>query len=95
MYLAFISKELSSERSPDINTLENCRRVCKDWNEMIKRSVWLKPTKEWGVITKRMIEAKWIPWNWRENVPKCWKKWLPGGYPTDKMISHAKALGKS
>ena len=95
LYFAFITKEPYSGRIPDIFTLENCRRVCRDWNEMIKRSVWLKPTKEWGIITKRMIEANWIPWNWKKGVRSVHKKWLPGGYPTEKMISHAKGLGKS
>ena len=65
--------------SADTDTLNNCRKVCKDWNEMIKRSVWQKPTKEWGIITKCMIE----------------KSWVPGSFPTDKMILHAKALGKN
>ena len=65
--------------SADTDTLNNCRKVCKDWNEMIKRSVWQKPTKEWGIITKCMIE----------------KSWVPGSFPSDKMILHAKALGKN
>ena len=72
---------LSQPESPsaDTDTLNNCRKVCKDWNKMIKRSVWQKPTKEWGIITKCMIE----------------KSWVPGSFPTDKMILHAKALGKN
>ena len=65
--------------SADTDTLNNCRKVCKDWNEMIKRSIWQKPTKEWGIITKCMIE----------------KSWVPGSFPSDKMILHAKALGKN
>ena len=65
--------------SADTDTLNNCRKVCKDWNEMIKRSVWQNPTKEWGIITKCMIE----------------KSWVPGSFPSDKMILHAKALGKN
>ena len=74
LYFAFIDKD-----GPDIETLDNCRKVCREWNEMIKRSVWLKPTKEWGIITKSMIEKYW---SWRS-------------IPSDKMISHAKDLGKS
>ena len=74
LYFAFMGKE-----GPDIDTLNNCRKVCREWNEMIKRSVWLKPTKEWGIITKSMIEKYW---SWRS-------------IPSDKMISHAKDLGKS
>ena len=64
--------------SADTDTLNNCRQVCKDWNEMIKRSVWKKPNKEWGIITKSMIERYWIHQR----------------YPFDKMIAHAKSLGK-
>ena len=74
LYFAFIGKD-----DPDIETLDNCRKVCREWNEMIKRSVWLYPTKEWGIITKSMIEKNW---SWRS-------------LPSDKMISHAKGLGKS
>ena len=44
--------------SSDTVTLDNCREVCKEWNELIKRSLW-KPNKDWGIITKRMIEKKW------------------------------------
>ncbi len=52
--------------SSDTVTLDNCREVCKEWNEMIKRSLW-KPNKYWGIITKRMIEK-----NWSQNP-----QWLP------------------
>ena len=76
LYHAFIGQE-----SPDLVTLDNCRQVCRDWNQMIKRSVWEKPNKEWGVITKSMIENNW--------------SLVPGCLPSDKMISHAKGLGKS
>ena len=48
---------------------------------MIKRSVWEKPNKEWGVITKSMIEKNW--------------SLVPGSFPSDKMLSHVKGLGKS
>ena len=50
---------------------------------MIKRSVWKKPNKEWGIITKSMIEKNWVL-----RFPPTW-------VPTDKMIAHAKSLGKS
>ena len=75
LYIAFIGQE-----SPDTQTLDNCRQVCKDWNEMINRSVWQKPNKEWGLITKSMIEKNWFL--------------RPGCLPSVKMISHAKGLGK-
>ena len=79
LYHAFIGQE-----SPDTDTLDNCRKVCRDWNEMIKRSVWQKPNKEWGIITKSMIDMNWFPY------------WLgPGSLPSDKMISHAKELGRN
>ena len=54
LYHAFIGQE-----GPDIDTLDKCRQVCREWNEMIKRSVWQKPNKEWGIITKCMIEKNW------------------------------------
>ena len=73
LYHAFIGQE-----SPDTNTLDNCRQVCREWNEMIKRSVWQKPNKEWGIITKCMIEKNW--------------SLVPGSFPSDKMISHVKGL---
>ena len=74
LYHAFIGRE-----GPDTVTLANCRKVCREWNEMIKRSVWKKPNKDWGIITKSMIERYWI---------------YSRGYPSDKMIAHAKSLGK-
>ena len=62
---------------PDLDTLESCRQVCRDWSQMIKRSVWQSPNKEWGVITMAMIE----------------KTWDDGSrFPSNKMISHAKDL---
>ena len=45
---------------------------------MIKGSVWQNPNKEWGIITKSMIERNW--------------SLVPGCLPSDKMISHAKEL---
>ena len=74
LYHAFIGRE-----GPDTVTLENCRKVCREWNEMIWRSVWKKPNKEWGIITKIMIK----------------KNWVCGSFPSNKMIAHAKSLGKS
>ena len=35
---------------------------------MIKRNVWKKPIKEWGIITKSMIEKNWAQqWNGKIN----------------------------
>ena len=78
MYTAFIGR-----KSPDTDSLDSCRKVCRTWNEMIKRKVWLKPTKEWGIITLSMIEKNWA------------KSWVPASFPSNKMIVHAEALGKS
>ena len=77
LYHAFIGRE-----GPDTVTLENCRKVCKEWNEMIKRFVWKKPNKEWGIITKNMIAENWVL-----GFPPTW-------VPSDKMIAHAKSLGE-
>ena len=77
LYHAFIGRE-----GPDTDTLKNCRKVCKEWKEMIKSFVWKKPNKEWGIITKSMIEKNWVI-SFLES------------FPTEKMIAHAKSLGKS
>merc|ERR1719480_636876 len=45
---------------------------------MIKRCVWQKPNKKWGIITKSMIEKNW--------------SLVSGCLPSDKMIFHAKDL---
>lgn len=62
--------------------LDTCRLVCKEWNKMIMRKLRAMrdyPSKKWGNILERRIE-------------KCWG---PGKYPSDKMISHVKTLGKT
>ena len=82
MYMAFIGRE-----SPDTDSLDSCRKVCRTWNEMIKRKVWLKPTKEWGIITLSMIEKNW--------ACKFLGLQVPASFPSNKMIVHAEALGKS
>ena len=97
LYFAFSAQE-------GLDTLDNCRMVCSEWNEIIKRNVWLSPSKEWGVITKRMIEEKWVPRhcqqenrNSSEYECKCpfyRCTGSPRSFPSDYMISHAKALGK-
>ena len=73
MYFAFFD----GQESPDTETLDNCRKVCWAWSEIIKRN------KEWGNITKSMIEKNWA------------QPGVPESFPSDKMIVHAKALGKS
>ena len=82
---------------PDTHTLDICREVCRDWNKIIKKRVWLSPNKEWGMITKRMIERKWVP----STCEICIREYLectcqgnPRSFPSDQMISHAKGLGK-
>ena len=81
LYHAFIGRE-----GPDTDTLNNCRKVCREWNEMIKSFVWKKPNKDWGIITNSMIEK-----NWALGSPPTW---VLGSFPSDKMIAHAKSLGK-
>ena len=73
LYHAFIGRE-----GPDTDTLNNCLKVCREWNEMIKSFVWKKPNKEWGIITMSMIK----------------KNWVFQSFPSNKMIAHAKSLGK-
>ena len=90
LYHAFIGRE-----GPDTDTLENCRKVCREWNEMIKSFVWKKPNKEWGIITKSMIESYWAlvsPPTWEPGYPPTW---VLGSLPSNTMIAHAKKLGKS
>ena len=48
MYFAFFGQD-----SPDMETLDSCRKVCLAWSEMIKRN------KEWGIITQSKIEKTW------------------------------------
>ena len=72
LYFAVFGQE-----GPDIETLDSCREVCGAWSEIIKRN------KEWGNITKSMIEKNWAQHRVRKS------------FPSDKMIVHAKALGKS
>jgi len=51
LYYAIVGKEQP--------TFNYCRYVCKDWNQIIKRSVWQSPTKEWGEITKVLMK-RWV-----------------------------------
>ena len=39
--------------------LDNCRLVCRTWNEMIMNMIWENPTKKWGTIIQRRIEKSW------------------------------------
>ena len=82
LHHAFIGQE-----GPDTDTLDNCRQVCRDWNKMIWRNVWKKPTKEWGIITKSMIDKHWSLVHLDDD-----DSMVPGSLPSDKMISHAKRL---
>ena len=59
--------------------LDNCRLVCRTWNEVIMNMIWENPTKKWGTIIQRRIERSWDDQNY---------------YPTDEKISQAKLLGK-
>ena len=88
LYHAFIGRE-----GPDTDILNNCRKVCRDWNEMIKRSVWKKPNMEWGIITKCMIEKNWVL-GFLKKEGMFPPTWVLGSFPSEKMIAHAKSLGK-
>ena len=81
-YFAFVG-----HKRIDTKTLIKCRRVSKGWSEMIKTNVWLSPSKEWGVITKAMINRTWF------RVYGIFPVVDAGSlYPSHQMISHAKAL---
>ena len=62
-----------------IESLDNCRQVCKTWNAMIMNKIWENPTKKWGTIIQRRIERSWK----RQDY-----------YPSDDEIYQAKLLGK-
>ena len=59
--------------------LDNCRLVCRTWNEMIMNKIWENPTKQWGTIIQRRIQKSWEDRYY---------------YPSDEKISQAKLLGK-
>ena len=91
LYYAFVEQE-----SIDLKTLDNCRKVCKTWKDIIESSVWPSPTKEWGIITKSLIDKKWVPEKIGSRMG-CWElqnKWVPGYFPSDNLISRAISLGK-
>ena len=62
-----------------LESLDNCRQVCKTWNAMIMNKIWENPTKKWGTIIQRRIERICNDQNY---------------YPSDDKISQAKLLGK-
>ena len=62
-----------------LEDLDNCRLVCRTWNEMIMNKIWENPTKKWGTIIQRRIERIWE----RQDY-----------YPSDDVIYQAKLLGK-
>ena len=62
-----------------LESLDNCRQVCKTWNAMIMNKIWENPTKKWGTIIQRRIERSWD---------------IQNNYPSDDKISQAKLLGK-
>ena len=91
LYYAFVEQE-----SIDLKTLNNCRKVCKTWKDIIESSVWPSPTKEWGIITKSLIEKKWVPDKIGPRMA-CWELqhvWNSGYFPSDNLISRAISLGK-
>ena len=62
-----------------LKDLDNCRLVCKTWNDMIMNKILKNPTKKWGTIIQRRIEKSWDEWVY---------------YPTHEEISRAKLFGK-
>ena len=62
-----------------LEDLDNCRLVCRTWNEMIMNKIWENPTKKWGTIIQRRIERSWGNKNY---------------YPSYEKITQAKLLGK-
>ena len=42
-----------------LEDLDNCRLVCRTWNEMIMNKIWENPTKKWGTVIQRRIERSW------------------------------------
>ena len=42
-----------------LESLDNCRQVCKTWSAMIMNKIWENPTKKWGTIIQRRIERSW------------------------------------
>ena len=62
-----------------LEDLDNCRLVCRTWNQMIMNKIWENPTKKWGTIIQRRIGRS------------CKKQHY---YPTDEKISRAKLFGK-
>jgi len=61
-----------------LEDLDNCRLVCRIWNEMIMNKIWENPTKMWGTVIERRIKRSWD--NQFYN-------------PSDEKISQAKLLG--
>ena len=62
-----------------LESLDNCRQVCRTWNAMIMKKIWDNPSKRWGTIIQRRIERSWESQDY---------------YPSDNLISKAKTLGK-
>ena len=42
-----------------LESLDNCRQVCRTWNTMLMNKIWENPTKQWGTIIQRRIERSW------------------------------------
>ena len=72
-----------------LESLDNCRQVCKTWNAMIMNKIWENPTKKWGTIIQRRIERSWE----RIIVSKDYDYDYDYDYPSDEKISQAKMLG--
>ena len=63
-----------------LESLDNCRQVCRTWNNMIMNKIWENPTKKWGTIIQRRIERSWEKLAGRNR------------FPSDEKITQAKLL---
>ena len=43
----------------NLESLDNCRQVCRSRNIMIMNKIWENPTMQWGAIIQRRIEKTW------------------------------------
>ena len=82
IYSAFIGRESPDVETPDVETLDvETLDSCRK-----VCGAWneiIKGNKEWRIISQSMIERNWA----QHRVPE--------SFPSNKMIVHAKALGKS
>ena len=42
-----------------LESLDTCRQVSSSWNNIIMRSLWENPNRQWGPIIRRRLERSW------------------------------------